>query len=356
MRFSLLFCLCGVLWTTGTLAQSTGAPPAPGVPLTEEDAQIVLKLAQVQKDFEARKKDVITMALGRYSSAAQSEFAAAQYYVECQALVQSRTPDLDGVTTKDVKDKSKQQLDSLENAPGRAAILQLQLQYLVFMIEAPKMKDRGAMVARLRDFAAKGIELVKAYSAPAPPEHKPVASVKTKGKKTDPREQQQDDRARRQLVRSATQGVMGSIFAQAYNLQNYFKPMDGWPQSPLDLNGIYTGMLMPFYREQKKDMLGSIWDEYIANQALLERCSNDDKGYGNWLIGAGRTLQWQKWKDLLANGKNRVAAADELVKLCKENATHPEVGAWVQELAQLMEQVRTGTLPIPAPAAPPPPQ
>ena len=75
-------------------APSVEPPPtAPSLP--PELASVVEKFQQAAKDFESKKKEIATTALGRYSSAAQSELSAAQFFLTCQQMVQARLPDLD---------------------------------------------------------------------------------------------------------------------------------------------------------------------------------------------------------------------------------------------------------------------
>jgi hypothetical protein len=184
------------------------------------------------------------------------------------------------------------------------------------------------------------------YTAPPEPEHKPAAVIKSTAKREAQKQKdvRGDTRSRQKVAQLAQRGVMGSPYAQAFSLQNYFKPLESWPQGPLDLDGIYNGVILPWYRINKPDLLGSQWDQYIKDQAILERCSADDNSYAKWLINEYKTLQWNKWHDLLTNGTNHLMASDELVKLIHENPAHPAVSGWVQELARMAEELKGGTL------------
>lgn len=324
------------------------APSDGSLPATSgELAEILKKLEQARSDFEVKKREIVTAAIGKFSSAAASEAAALRFYFECQSIVNNRVPDLDGTSAKEEREeqaKTKQQIEAIEDTPGRAAMLQLQIQYLIFTMEAPAMKDRSMLVQRMRDFAAKAVSLLTTYAPPADTEKKPVASVRSRDRRQrdDQQEQQARERARRAVLDAAKQGAMGSVFAQAYNLQNCVEPVENWPQAPLDLSSVYTGIVLPWYRAEKPEMLSTVWDEYLAFEAAVRRCSSNLDGYARWLAGAGKGLQWNKWKDLLANGRNPVLAADELAKLCKENFSHPSVGGWIAELGRLTEQLRKG--------------
>jgi hypothetical protein len=334
-------------------APSVEPPPAaPSLP--PELASVVEKFQQAAKDFESKKKEIATTALGRYSSAAQSELSAAQFFLTCQQMVQARLPDLDGVTKKDEKEKQervKQMADRIEEVPGRAAVFQLQLQYLVFTMEAAQMKDHGAMVSRLKDFASKGVSLIATYAGVPTDETKEKERTNSNNRSRREAEKIQDqrelERARRDLVQQAKTGVMGSVFAQAFNLQNYFEPLENWPDSPLNLEQIFKSFVFPYRQQNKPELLASDWDEYIAHLTHLERCSQDERGYSKWLVGTYKSLLWSKWRDLMKHGVNRAMAADELVKLIKENPTNEAVSGWVEDLSSLTEELMN------PPAAPP---
>ena len=341
------------VFATGLCLAQTTPPPAtvpaesevkPLAP--EEAAKIADQFAALDKEFESKKREIVTLALGRYSSAAQSENAAVQFYFECQRLLEERKPDLDGPDSrKDAKekaDRNKQHYDAIQDTPGYGAVLQLQLQFLVLTMEAPGVKDYGSLVGRVRDFANKAVGIVQTYTAPPEPEHRPASTVKSSSKRESQKQKDNrgDERSRHQVAQLAQRGVMGSFFAQAYSLPSYFKPMENWPQSPLDLQSIYGSMILPYYRKFKPELLGSEWDQFIKLQALLQRYSSDDNDYARWLITEYKTLQWNKWRDLLDNGANRIMAADELVKLCKENPAHPSVVGWVQELVKRAEALK----------------
>lgn len=362
MRTNLPLLLALVTLQTPVRAQSPTpvpgtTPEAPVVasesspPTAEENAQILEKFAKAQKDFDVRKKDIANTALAKFTSGALSEDAAVQLYFTCEQILRDRLPALDGQTRPDLRERQeqmKQAAEQISASPGYAAMLQLQLQYLVLTMEAPGFKDRGALISRLKDFAIKAVGLVKMYSAPPADSDQSRTggkggSASTRREMEKRREMQQDERSRRQVLQISQQGAMGSVFAQAYNLHSYFKPMEGWPDSPLAIANAYNGMILPYYRENKKEFLGPAWDDYLNLEATLQRCAMDDRGYARWGMGAYKNLQWSKWMDLLRNGVNRVMAADELAKLCSENPTHPSVGGWIEQLATEMQVLSGGS-------------
>lgn len=330
--------------------------PKPALPASIDEAdraKILEKVAQLRKEFERQRREITAAALAKYESAASSEGAAVEFYLACQKIVQDRTPDLDPSNDKDEakaeQNKVRQQVAAYEAAPGKAAALQIVLEHLVLTLQAPTYKDQGTLVSKVRDMVAKAMNTVKTYASPTVDPIKKVAPPPPKGggkgKSAKPAQvtssyrNKEEDRARRQIIQTMKQGGMGSIFAQAYNLANYFKPLSGWSGSPLDLESIYVGYVLPWYHENKPADLNQVWDEYVGHQLALHRCEQSDDNFAEWGITGYKQLLWNKWMDLLQHGTKHAYALDELVKLVKENLANPAVEQWVSDLSNLAESI-----------------
>ena len=328
------------------LAQTTS--PAGGS-LSPEAMQILKKLATVKASFDSQKKEVAASALTRYTAGAQSEATAVALYMSCLQIVQGRVPDLDGTTkaeARDQQDRLKSIAERNVDSPGRAALLQMQLQFLVFTMQAPAIEDRGAVMSRLKEFATRTIGMFGTYHPVESPQKASSGSSKSQKDKERALEARESETARRDLVKLAKAGVMGSLFAEAYNLSNYFKPLEGWPKSLIDLDAIFTGQVIPHTRANKPELLAKEWDDYIKLTTALEKLTSDETTYARWLVGAYKNLQWKRAMDLLRHGTDRSAAADELVTLIKENPTHPSIGAWVGELEVVANEILNPTSPV----------
>lgn len=350
------------------LQKQIGSPESPAsaaIPepaMNEADrARILEKVQMLQKEFERQRKEITASALSRFESAASSEGAAVEFFLSCQKVIQDRTPDLDPTNDKEdakaAQERMKQQIAAYEAARGKAAALQVVLQHLVLTIQAPTMKDRGALVTRMRDMVAKAMNVAKMYAAPNVDPIKRSTPPKGNGKAKQPRQvtpsSKEEDRARRQIIQTMEQGGLASVFAQAYNLRNYFKPLEGWSDSPLNLDSVYNGFIMDWYREHNPVELSNVWDEYLGHELALHRCSQDDNSFARWGITGYKDLQWKKWMDLLKYGTRRPVALDELVKLVKENLTYPGVEQWVADLTSIAQSI-TPPPPPPVVAEPPP--
>ncbi len=346
----------------GGKSEEDAPEPVPPPEMSEaEKAKVLEKVKKMQAEYDAMKREVTNSALSRYEGASASEGAALEFFLSCQKIIKDRTPDIetpeqDAKNAKADRAKLKQQMESYQEAPGRATALKTQLEYLVLTIQAPGLKDRGTLVSKVRDMVGKAMNVVKTYAAPNVDPVKRVAPIVSgKGRVKMPTAQYKDkeeERARRDITRTMKQGVMGTPFAEAYNLTNYFKPADNWSDSPLDLNGIYLNFVLPWYKENKRGDLNQVWDEYLGHELALHRCEQDDFAFATWGVTGYKNLLWKKWMDLLVYGMNRSLALDELAKMVKENPSHPDVENWINDLARVASEIRLPQIPQAADSTP----
>ena len=331
---------------------SSPPPPLSPVGFSEADrAKILESVQQIQKDFDKQKHDVTAGGLSRFVNAAASELAAVEFYLACQKIVQDRTPDLDNTNDKQeakiAQDRVKQQVKDYEAAPGRATAVKIQLEYLVLTLQSPTVKDQAALIAKARDMVGRAMIVVKTYASPnaEPLNIKKLAAGtgSNRGKAKAPSAQQrtkEEDRTRRQIIQTMKQNVMNTIFSQAYNLKSYFKPVENWAESPLALDSIYEEFALPYFRENKRDDLLTVWEEYEGHQLALHRCEEDDQDFAKWGITGYKNLLWHKWMDMLTYGNRKSQSLDELTKLIKDNPSHPDVDSWVKDLAAFADALQ----------------
>jgi hypothetical protein len=378
----LLLIPAAILCTQPLLAQTPAAPadpfasipsgvPAPPPPPSAEDIATIERLEKLQQEFERQKRDVVAAAVSKFNNAAQSEAAAVDFYFACLGLVRSRTPLVDSSPTETKRDarEEKEQAEAQRKAmiedaygtPGRGAALQLQLQYLVFTLEGGKISKPSDVIQRYREYAGKAATIAKTYSTPgAMPERKEPDDSKGNRKSSrnstadrDARAiEQYNQRTRQQIMGTLTQGVLGSLFAEAYTLQTYFKPKEGWVDSPFELNTMYERAIFPHYRATKPTELNTIWDEYLGYSIINARSTQDDRAYARWGITDYKNLQWAKWMDIARHG-NRSIAINELVGLVTGNPAHPNMEGWMTDLATLKDELIKPKIPV-EPTAPPP--
>lgn len=177
------------------------------------------------------------------------------------------------------------------------------------------------------------------------------------------------------------QGVDNSIFAEAYQLKELLGKNESWEMVPIHIGGIYDKTILPHLRGEDTASLIGAWDRRIAQEsqmmaffASLEEQGNnrDDRrtsanqarqlqqGRGGNLIRAYDaydfqqntlpTLQWRRFRDMALH-VDAVQGVSGMLSQVKANTEHPKVSEWLDDLAQVVEQVASSS--PPAPAAPP---
>ena len=328
---------------SSTVVAQTAAPATSAVS-DEDTAKILAEITKVQRDFAKTKKDLTLSALERLKTAAATDAAAQEFYLAAYKVVNiDRKPAAADDRAGD--DWQKRAVDSLGEGPV-ATTLRMELQLLAMMLDAPNAKSEEALVASLRAYMQAVAAFLPTAGASLEPEpvHKPVATVAKKGKRDDdPRAAEKAEREllrkKGNLVRHLRQKVLGSVFAQAYNLGSYMDAPEKWPQSPVDFAAAYQQVILPWYRANKKAELPAVWDEYLKAETLLEKLSVSEDDFAEWGTREFKQLSWSKWLDLLSNGVTAAAATQELVKIVRENPSHPALKTWIADLARVAEQM-----------------
>lgn len=330
-----------------TASAQTAAPASPPVG-DEETAKILAEITKVQRDFAKTKKDLTASALERIKSAAATDAAAQEFFLAAYKVVNIDRKPASSKADQDERaggDWQKRAVDSLGEGPV-STTLRMQLQLLAMMLDAPNAKDADSLVASLRAYMQAVAAFLPTAGASLEPEpvHKPVAVVAKKNKRDDdPRAEEKAERELQRkkgsLVRHLRQKVLGSVFAEAYNLGSYMDAPEKWPQSPVDFSAAYQQVILPWYRANKKTELPAVWDEYLKSETLLQKLSLSDDDFVEWGTREFKQLSWSRWLDLLSNGVTATAAMQELVKIVRENPSHPALKTWIADLARVAEQM-----------------
>ena len=346
MKIFLPLLFLAVLAVTSRSQTPAPAPvnPSPTAGLADDEtARILEEITKVQREFAKTKKDLLASALERFKAATASDAQAGEFYLAAYRVVNlDRKP----TTTKEEQEErangewQKKALAALGEGAS-STTLRMQLQLLVMMLESSGSEEPGPAIERLRTYMQGVIAFLPSANGAVeqPPAHRPVATMGKKGKKDDePRGREQDSRRPKNgATRNLRQNVMASIFAEAYNLGAYFEPPAQWPHSPADFRAAYMNVILPWYRSNKKAELPVVWDEYLKAETTMQQISLSPDALEDWGTKEYRQLYWSKWLDLLSNGVNATAAAHELVKIVRENPSHPSLKTWIADLAKVAE-------------------
>lgn len=321
----------------------------------EDSAKLLERIMQMRKDFLTQKKQVLESASTRFRAAAETEAAAVEFYLACHKVVNiDRNPAAAQNAAAAAGGKGADSwrdavIDQLKGTPSPTAF-RAQLAYLAMTMDAA-VKPPKEMVPRLRTFIK---EVVTAVQNDAngvaqgggnnDPQHRVVATVGKKGDRDDDRADNNrrggpGGRRNRSLADMLQRSVMGTLFAEAYNLHNYVENSRDWTLIPLDTRSMYEGYILPFYRQEQKNELPAVWDEFLNVETALRKATSGEDAFLEWGQNQYKDLTWHKWMDLLNAGVSPVQAFDELAKLVKENPVHPRIGAWMKDLTELGSRI-----------------
>jgi hypothetical protein len=135
----------------------------------------------------------------------------------------------------------------------------------------------------------------------------------------------------------------------AYQLDQYLRRTD-WPTVPGGIVEMYDKVIIQLARDKKKDDMATLWDSALNNEATFRRLRLAEGEFTVWETSAYPNLRWQRAMDLAQNGPNPVTGMAEMLKVIKDNPTHPNSPEWVKQLRDMVSPP-TGDTPK-APGAP----
>ncbi|HEY8961453.1 MAG TPA: hypothetical protein VIM57_04545 [Luteolibacter sp.] len=315
--------------------------------LTEADREILIeKLKKIENAADEKMDQRFRVAVSAFRAGMASDEAAIELYLKCVEKIEFEDEHKKGQDFRDWKRKEDAKLGSI--AFRRA--LRHQLRWLVLTLQ---------VASKSSDITAFGPEASKL-----------VDEVFDDIKSLDGQQSVMKE------------NVVGTVFAQAYNLTDV-APKD-WPMSPVNLSEIYQKVILPPLRKpEKTDQLRSAWmkrirQEVASREDWVKTDKKDDKEKGkeedeNHRIGTKDALRtpetekflsntypellWQMEVDVFKAGDQRGASLRMLQHLEKYTA-HPKAPDWAKEFHILLDPEAAISLPgsvIPQPPANTPP-
>ena len=358
----------GMTWSQSPAPDAPPTSSAVVNALSDDDtARILAEITKVQKEFARTRKEVISNALSRFKTAAASDAEASAFYLACYKLVHiDRKP---AASEEDAKERAngdwQERAVAALGEGGSQTALRLQLQLLVMLLQPRTEGDEPARVAALRAYMQTVLSLLPRLQEGADgddkPERKPVATVGKRNKKDDEERRPPRGRGAREggVMGLLQRNVMSTLFAEAYNLSTYWEREEGQITSPADFRTAYRTQIIPWYRANKPTELAAVWDEYLRAETTVVQLKMEPPALTAWGANEYKNLYWAKWLDLLSHGVDATQAAANLIKVVRENPSHPSMKTWIGDLAKVAEKMgglKFGeaelSTPLPPPAAP----
>ena len=278
----------------GLLASTSGQVD---IPKTDVD-RMLAELEELTETAQERKTGKHAAAMKAFASAAGSDSAAYDLFLECVKLVNFDQRERRFSEYRDWKSRMKE-LRSAEHC----TVLRMQLQWLVLAIRADNTEDFEEMLPDIYQY----IDAV-AKNLPAMGRH---------ASKFD-------------------QSVTSTISAKAYGLDTALN-LRNWEFNPADLEGIFAKSVFPFYLAMEDvKPLAAAWDRLIkleTDRAAKAELEQTKKEFIN--VDLPR-LKWKKWRDVFKAGGEE-EAAKALLSIIRTNVGHDDAESWIAELRGFLE-------------------
>jgi len=332
----------------GTLSaqvvEPTPAPP-PAVVLTPAQTAAILKqLDEIEEKIGLGRSSIFSSALTKFRSAMGSEAAALALYLDCYKLENFERKDLKQSDFMDWRDRNEARLKDGDFGKG----LMLQLEYLAMTIQAQgitKQEDMGPVVTALQAFVTKAINAVQSTM-----KHTASGAVEVKDapKGANGRRLQGGGGGGQgsSLFGMLKQSVKGSEFSRAYQLDLHLLRKE-WEYAPLNIAGVYESVVFPYYLSVKPAEIPAQWDARINAEMVLEKSVRSETDYTLFYTEEQPRKLWDKNSYLLTNNINAIAALADMLKIIRENPSHPDAERWLKDFR---ERVSASSEPVPEPA------
>lgn len=145
-------------------------------------------------------------------------------------------------------------------------------------------------------------------------------------------------------------GLGGSMVVQWLKLGEWVN-VDKWEGTPGNLDGIYEKTILPELRVQRDQRVLEYWDMKIKREGDSVAKSKLEFEHDKFLTQKLPALLWNKAADMAVLGlKNR--AATEMFSLIRKYPSHPDAGAWMGKLEEMLLPAAPAPANAPAAVAP----
>ena len=318
-------------------APADTAPAIGQVLLTPaQTAHILKELEKVETQIGQGRGSIFAAALTKFREALASDTAALALYLDCYKLEHFERKNLKQSDFMDWRDRNEARL---KDDDFKKALL-LQLEFLVLSIQAQDIKDSqkmGPLVTSLQTFLGKAITAVQGAT-------KHTASGAVEAKDSGPKGGNRKGGGGGggglggDITGTLRQSVSGSEFASAYLLDDHLARKE-WEYRPLDVGGIYSKVILPYYLAEKPTELPAQWDMRINAEVAMRKAIMSETEFNLYYKEEGPRMLWEKNNYLVANNVNAVTALAEMLKIIQGNPNHPDAATWLKDFREIVKNV-----------------
>lgn len=283
--------------------------------LSTTDREVLLeRLEKIRNSANEKIESRYRIAINAYQAAASSNEAATEFFLKCVEKIEFTDQNRRNADFREWKHKEDDKLKSV----GHAAALRLQLRWLILTLRATsEQADR-------KQLAGEAAAMLEAIGS--------------------------DYRSLKPYQNILSQGVLGSIFAKAYDLGDV--KLEKWPQAPLPVGQVFDQLLMPPHRNLAGlATLKELWNRRIQMEIAMKNESTPENQGESRRIGTKDALQspetknfrendlpklkWQMETDLFKSG-DESGAAVRMLQQIESLPTHESARDWTDQLSKLL--------------------
>ena len=124
-------------------------------------------------------------------------------------------------------------------------------------------------------------------------------------------------------------------------LDDFLRKSD-WQYEPLDIAGVYNQVVFPYCLARKPAELPAQWDACIQSELDLRSVLMSETEYSTFYKERHPVMQWSKDQYLVEHRVNALPAMSDMLKLIRENPTHPDAGDWARKLREFVNAAKEG--------------
>lgn len=301
---------------------------APSELTTDQVSSIMKQLDQIQQQITKNRSETLSTALARFKSGASSPKSAVEMYVACYKLVNF---DRRNLKQADFQAWEENRQGFLKD-PDVGSALQHQLEYMTLTVQAQDAEEIAPLIPALQGFITRVITTVQGATR-----HNASGAVEARdSNKSNNRPGVRPGGGGNPagpLTSLLSASVMGNEFSKAYQLSNYFTRKD-WEYEPLNIAGIYDKVILPYYLKEKKAEVAAQWDARINAELAMRKSLMSETEFLVYYKEAYPILQWSKAEYLLEKKVDAIAPLADMLKIVRDNPTHPRAADWVNRLRQ----------------------
>ncbi len=342
MKLTQLLPLLAVALASTASAQTPGAlgaepeKPELKVILTPAQTEHILKeLEKVEAQIGKGRGSVFSAAMAKFREGMASPSAALALYLDCYKLEHFDRKNLKNADFLDWRNKNEAHLKDEDFKKA----LWLQLEYLVLTIQAQEIEEPKKMapiVASLQAFLGKAVTAIQGTTA-----HSASGAVTDKDSKGGRRGGGGNVPAG-DILGTLKQSVADSVFAKAYSLEDFLK-REEWEYQPLNVKGIYSNIIFPYYLAEKPTDLPAQWDSRINAEVAMRRALMSETEFTDYNKDAGPRMLWEKDNYLVENNVAAVNALADMLKVIQTYPSHPDAISWLKDFRELVKNVSEPT-------------